>query len=80
MPAHLAHRAAELDDNDPWAHMALGYLAFTDRQTDEAVRHFQAALDLNPNFAAAYGYIGWALVLDGQSEEALRHFEPMRCG
>ena len=72
--ARLAHRAAELDDSDPWAHMALGYLAITDRQTDEAVRHFQVALDLNPNFAAAYGYIGWALVLDGQSEEALRHF------
>ena len=72
--ARLAHRAAELDDSDPWAHMALGYLAITDRRTDEAVRHFQVALDLNPNFAAAYGYTGWALVLDGQSEEALRHF------
>jgi TolB-like protein/Flp pilus assembly protein TadD len=72
--ARLAHRAAELDDSDPWAHMALGYLAITDRRTDEAARHFQVALDLNPNFAAAYGYTGWALVLDGQSEEALRHF------
>jgi TolB-like protein/Flp pilus assembly protein TadD len=72
--ARLAHRAAELDSDDPWAHMALGYLAITDRRTDEAVRHFQVALDLNPNFAAAYGYTGWALVLDGQSEEALRHF------
>ncbi len=25
----LAHRAAELDDSDPWAQMALGYLALT---------------------------------------------------
>ena len=33
----LAHRALELDDNDPWGHVALGYLAITDRQTDEAV-------------------------------------------
>ena len=73
--ARHAKRAAELDDSDPWAHMALGYLAFTDRQTDEAVRHFQAALDLNPNFAAAHGYVGWALVFDARSEEALRHFE-----
>jgi TolB-like protein/Flp pilus assembly protein TadD len=72
--ARLAHRAAELDDSDPWAHMALGYLAITDRHTVETVRHFQAARDLNPNFAAAFGYTGWALVLDGQSEEALRHF------
>jgi adenylate cyclase len=73
--ARLARRAVELDDSDPWAHMALGYLAFTDRDTAEAIRHFEAALDLNPNFAAAHGYVGWALVFDGQSEAALRHFE-----
>src|SRR5262249_19175763 len=72
---HLAHRAVELDENDPWAHMALGYLAFTDRQTDEAVRHFKVALDLNPNFAAAHGYVGFALAFDGRSDEALGHFE-----
>jgi adenylate cyclase len=35
----LAHRAAEIDAEDPWAHLALGYVAFTARQTDEAVRH-----------------------------------------
>ena len=73
--AHLAHRAVELDEDDPWAHAALGYLAFTGRQTDDALRHFQAALDLNPNFAAAYGALGWALVFDGRSEEALCCFE-----
>ena len=71
----LARRAAELDESDPWAHMALGYLAFTQRATAEAVQHFQTALDLNSNFAAAHGYVGWALVFDGQSEEAMGHFE-----
>ena len=57
-PATLAARAAELDDGDPWAHLALGYVAFTRRRTDEAVEEFQHALDLNPNFAAAHGYLG----------------------
>ena len=71
----LAHRAAELDDSDPWAHMTLGYLAMTARQTNEAVRHFQAAQDLNPNFAAAAGSIGFALAHDGQSEQAMPHLE-----
>jgi TolB-like protein/class 3 adenylate cyclase len=75
LAARLAHRAMDLDDSDPWAHMALGYLAIRGHQTDEAVRHFRAALDLNPNFAAAYGYVGWALVFNGQSEEALRYFD-----
>ncbi|MCC6947691.1 MAG: winged helix-turn-helix domain-containing protein [Bradyrhizobiaceae bacterium] len=73
--ARLARRAAELDDSDPWAHMALGYFEFTGRHTDEAVRHFKAALDLNPNFAAAEGSIGFALALDGRSEEAIVHFD-----
>ncbi|KAB0266283.1 adenylate/guanylate cyclase domain-containing protein [Microvirga brassicacearum] len=73
--AHLAHRAVELDEDDPWAHAALGYLAFTGRRTDDAVRHLHAALDLNPNFAAAHGALGWTLVFDGRSEEALCCFE-----
>ena len=75
LASQLAHRAAELDDSDPWAHVALGLLAVTGRQTEEAIRHLTAALDLNPNFATAYGFIGFTLCLDGQSEEALRHFE-----
>jgi adenylate cyclase len=75
LAARLAHRAMDLDESDPWAHMALGHLAFRRHQTDEAVRYFRAALDLNPNFAAAYGYVGWALVFNGQSEEALQYFD-----
>jgi TolB-like protein/Flp pilus assembly protein TadD len=73
--AGLAYRATALDDEDPWAHFALGYLAFTARQTDSAVREYRRALELNPNFATAYGYLGWALVFDGQSDEAIENFE-----
>jgi tetratricopeptide (TPR) repeat protein len=73
--ATLAARATELDDSDPWAHLALGYVAFTQRRTEEATEQFQRAIDLNPNFAAAHGYFGWALSLDGQSERAIPHLE-----
>ncbi len=73
--ARLARRAAELDDEDPWAHLALGYVAFRERQTDEAVREYMRALDLDPNFATAYGYLGWALAFDAQSEDAIRHLQ-----
>jgi TolB-like protein/Tfp pilus assembly protein PilF len=71
----LANRAAELDDNDPWAHLALGYAAFTERQTNAAAAEFQRALALNPNFAAAHGYLGWALAFDGRSDQAIPHLE-----
>jgi TolB-like protein/Tfp pilus assembly protein PilF len=73
--AAMARRAAELDPEDPWAHLALGYLAFTERQTEESVRDYRRALDLNPNFSTAYGYLGWALVFDGQSDEAISYFQ-----
>ena len=71
----LAHRAAELDDNDPWAHIALGYFAFTKRQTDEALREYRRALELNPNFGTAYGLLGWAYAFNGQSDEAIPNLE-----
>jgi adenylate cyclase len=71
----LGTRAATLDDGDPWAHLALGYVAFTRRHTEEAVQQFQRSIDLNPNFAAAHGYFGWALALDGQSDRAIPHLE-----
>lgn len=73
--AALASRAAELDDSDPWAHLVLGYAAFTMRRTDAAVEEFQRALVLNPNFAAAHGYMGLALALAGRSETAIEHCE-----
>jgi TolB-like protein/class 3 adenylate cyclase len=73
--AELAARAAELDDSDPWAHVALGYVAFMSRRTTESVGEFQRALELNPNSAAAHGYLGWALAYDGQSEQAIIHID-----
>jgi len=73
--ASLAARAVELDDSDPWAHLALGFVAFTRRRTDDAVEEFQRALDLNPNFAAAHGFLGCALAFDGRSDQATDHIE-----
>jgi adenylate cyclase len=73
--AGLAARAEQLDHSDPWAHLALGYVAFVRRRTSVAAAEFQRALALNPNFAAARGYLGWALAFDGQSEQAIPHLE-----
>jgi adenylate cyclase len=71
----LGARAAELDDSDPWAHLALGYVAFMQRRMAESTAEFQRALQLNPNFAAAHGYLGWALSFDGQSDNAMVHLQ-----
>lgn len=71
----LASRAAEIDDSDPWAHLALGWAAVLMRRTDAAVQEYQRALDINPNFAAAHGHLGLALAFDGQSDKAIAHLE-----
>jgi TolB-like protein/class 3 adenylate cyclase/cytochrome c-type biogenesis protein CcmH/NrfG len=71
----LGSRAAELDDSDPWAHLALGYVAFMQRRMTESVAEFQRALQLNPNFAAAHGYLGWALAFDGQYDKSMIHLQ-----
>ena len=73
--AKLAARAAQLDDSDPWAHLALAWVALAQRQTNEAVDEYRRALELNPNFAAARGYLGLALALDGRSDEAIENIE-----
>jgi len=73
--AGFAARAEEIDHSDPWAHLALGYVAFVRRRTSEAAAEFQRALALNPNFAAAHGYLGRTLAFDGQSEQAITHLK-----
>jgi TolB-like protein/Flp pilus assembly protein TadD len=71
----LATRAASLDNSDPWAHLALGFVAYEKRLTDEAIDEFKRALELNPNFAAAHGYLALALALGGRCAEAIAHGE-----
>jgi adenylate cyclase len=71
----LATRAAQLDDGDPWAHLALGWCAFLMHRTDAAVEEFQRALTINPNFAAALGHIGQVFAFDGQVEKAMSYLE-----
>jgi adenylate cyclase len=73
--ATLAARAAELDDSDPWAHLALGYVAHMMRRTEDAQQEYQRAIDLNPNFAAAYGYLGFTLTMANRSDEAIAYLE-----
>jgi tetratricopeptide (TPR) repeat protein len=70
--AALAARAVELDDSDPWAHLALGFVAVTRRRTDDAVEEFHRALDLNPNFAAAHGFLGCGLAFEARPPSILR--------
>lgn len=71
----LAQRAIDLDPDDPWAHMAAGYVNSQSRRFGPAVEELNEALQRNPGFsyariilAVAYGYAGLA-------EEGYRQLE-----
>jgi tetratricopeptide (TPR) repeat protein len=43
-------------------------------QVDEAINHFQEALQINPGFAEAHNELGRLLAIQGKREEAINHF------
>ena len=67
----LAEKAFNLDDQDAWAHVVLGYMQTMNRNTELAVQEFSRAIDLNPNFASAYGWRGLAKAHAEMSSEAI---------
>jgi TolB-like protein len=65
-----AHAAIHADNDDPWAHYALGctYL-FARRRHDDSLAEFELGLRLNPNFSLVQGYYGLALSYCGRWQE-----------
>jgi len=64
-----ALKALELDEELAEAHTALGQvLALYEWNWKEAEKHFQRALELNPNYALAHLYYGQNLVEQGRLE------------
>lgn len=66
----LALRALELDDQEPWAYLAMSAVHGYGRRHEEAMRDLQRALDINPNFSFAYAWLGVLLGHAGRVDEA----------
>jgi TolB-like protein len=64
--------AVAADNEDPWAHYALGNVYLFKRRFDDALSEFELALRLNPNFSLAQGFYGLALSYRGRWEEGDR--------
>ncbi len=65
-----ARAAVQADNEDPWAHHALGSVYLLTRRFDNSLAEFELALRLNPNFSLAQGIYGLALAFCGRWEEA----------
>jgi TolB-like protein len=68
-----AASAVALDDRDPWGHIALGYAAFMERRTAEAIAAFRQAVAINPNSTAAHCHLSHGLAFAGKDREAIEH-------
>ena len=73
LASDAAHKALFLDSNEPWAHVALGYVLAWSGRADDAIVEYERALALNPNFAIAHWLFALALCYLGRSDEALAH-------
>jgi TolB-like protein/tetratricopeptide (TPR) repeat protein len=65
-----ALKAVEVAADDSWAHTALGSVYFSTRRLEDAIREFELALRLNPNFCMTHGYYALALCYCGRTQEA----------
>jgi adenylate cyclase len=67
----IARRAIELDWEDPWAHLAMGYVHMVSRRSELAIAELNEAIELNPSFAFAHMILGSAYGYAGLAEEGL---------
>jgi protein O-mannosyl-transferase len=56
------------------AHNNLGLALMAEGRTDEAVRHYQKAIEIYPGFAGAHNNLGIALMKRGQPDEAVAQY------
>ena len=67
-----AERAVVLDDQNPFAHYALGRACAFSRQPEKSERELKRAISLNPSYAHAYHGLAQAYIMsNGDAERAL---------
>jgi TolB-like protein/DNA-binding winged helix-turn-helix (wHTH) protein/Flp pilus assembly protein TadD len=72
-------KALELDPALAEGHASLAFLLFNyDRDREAALREYEIAIQLNPNYAAARSWYADSLAWMGRSEEAVREIEQAR--
>lgn len=75
-PALAAARTAvSLDSDDPWAHLALGYVHMITRRYREAISELSEAIRRNPSFALGHAVLGCTFGYGGLGDEGLRHVQ-----
>jgi adenylate cyclase len=69
----MAQRAIQRDSEDPWTHLAAGYVHMISRGFDQAVKELTEAIELNPSLAFAHVVLGATYGYGGVSDDGLHH-------
>ncbi|CAN5301913.1 adenylate/guanylate cyclase domain-containing protein [soil metagenome] len=70
-----ARRAIDLDLDDPWGHLAAGYIHAITRRIPSALEELGSAIARNPSFALAEMFLGLAYAYAGRVDEAFAHLD-----
>ena len=68
-----ARLSVERDGEDPWAHLALGYVHMLSRRFKSAIEELEETVRLNPNFALGHMVLGAAHGFSGAGDGGLQH-------
>jgi len=69
--AEAARRAVAIDEGNPWAHIALGFVELFAGRHDESIRRLERAIEISPNDPHAHGHLGFTLSFAGEPEAAI---------
>lgn len=69
---HEIRVAQQLDPLSPFIVACVGIVNFYARQYDNAIKHFEQAIKIQPRYHLAYWHRGWALAEVGQFSKAIK--------
>jgi len=71
----LWYHALACTTRNDMAHLNLGHALLQEGKVDEAIAHYQIALEISPGYPEAHNDLGSALRKTGKVDEAIAHFE-----
>ena len=69
----LARRAIDYDNEDPWAHLVVGWVHMLARRAEQAQAELKTAIEANPNLARAHIMLGLSYGYAGNTDDGIRH-------
>jgi tetratricopeptide (TPR) repeat protein len=70
----LFEHTLEVTSNNWLCNNSLGIALDREGRTDDAIKHYLAALRIRPDYVKAHSNLGYALVREGRTDDAIKHY------